>query len=387
MTGHGYDMEQLLFLTLSLTKGGAERVICNMCNEHFVKQYRVTIISLMAAEPEYELDPAITVLYVDKRPEQYRQNMAVRFARRRKVLSALLKSLEQKEEKIAALISFLPEPNFLITSLAPRCGYPVIISVRNDPAKEYASKLRYLLMKRLYQRADGYVFQTGEARDYFSFSGHITENSVVIPNPLGKEFLNISTRACSRKEIVSVGRLEAQKAPLLLIHAFAGIHASFPEFRLLFYGEGSLREEMQEEIKKFGLEDKIIIKGNTDRIRDDVGQASLFVLPSVYEGMPNALMEAMALGVPCIATDCPCGGPRSLIRSGENGLLVPVGDEKWLEQAMALLLKDLQRAANMGREAQKVTEELAPERIYQQWDSLIEAKRNAKTAAGNEGDG
>lgn len=380
-------MEQLVFLTLSLTKGGAERVICNMCNEHFVKRYRVTIISLMAAEPEYDLNPAIRVLYVDKRPEQYRQNMAVRFLRRRKGLASLLKKVEREGGAIGALISFLPEPNFLITSLSPRRGYPVIISVRNDPAKEYASKVRHLLMKKLYQRADGYVFQTREARDYFSFSKHITENGTVIPNPLGKEFLDVSMQAFSQKEIVSVGRLEPQKAPLSLIHAFAGIHAEIPEYRLLFYGEGSLWEEMQEEIKKAGLDEKIVLKGNTDRIREDVGQASLFVLPSVYEGMPNALMEAMALGVPCVATDCPCGGPRSLIKSGENGILVPVGDERELGKAMALLLKDLPKAARMGRRAQEITKELAPERIYRQWDGLIEAKKNKKQAAGNEGNG
>lgn len=381
------DMEQLLFLTLSLTKGGAERVICNMCNEHFVKRYRITVISLMAAEPEYDLDPAVKVLYVDQRPEQYRQNMALRFARRRKALVSLLKTLERKKEKVGALISFLPEPNFLITSLAPRRGYPVIISVRNDPAKEYASKLRHLLMKLLYKRADGYVFQTGQARDYFSFSEHITKNSVVIPNPLGKEFLDVPVQAFSRKEIVSVGRLEAQKAPILLIRAFAGIHAAYPEYRLLFYGEGSLREEMTAEIKKAGLEQDIIIKGNTGNIKEAVGKASLFVLPSVYEGMPNALMEAMALGVPCVSTDCPCGAPRFLIRSGENGLLVPVGDEQELKKAMTFMLEDLNRAARMGRKAQEITKELAPEKIYQEWDSFLEAKKDGKPTAGNEGDG
>lgn len=353
-------------------------MICNMCNEHFVKQYRVTVISLMAAEPEYDLDSAIRVLYVDQRPEQYRQNTAVRFARRRRRLAALLKKLEREDQTIGALVSFLPEPNFLITSLSPRRGYPVIVSVRNDPAKEYASSVRHLLMKLLYRRADGYVFQTREARDYFSFSKHITENCAVIPNPLGKEFLDVPGRAFSRKEIVSVGRLEPQKAPISLIHAFAGMHAEFPEYRLLFYGEGSLRAEMQSEIQKAGLEEKIVIKGNTDTIRDDVGQASLFVLPSLYEGMPNALIEAMALGVPCVATDCPCGGPRSLIRSGENGILVPVGNERELEKAMALLLKDLQKAARMGQRAKEIVNELAPERIYRHWDRLIEKKRTKK---------
>ncbi|MCM1103091.1 MAG: glycosyltransferase family 4 protein [Clostridium sp.] len=378
-------MEQLVFLTLSLTKGGAERVICNMCNDHFVKQYRVTVISLMAAEPEYDLNPAVRVFYVDEDTQQYAQNMGMRFLRRRKGLSALLKKLEREKEPISVMISFMPEPNFLITSLSPRHDYPVIISVRNDPKREYASRVRHLLMRALYRRADGYVFQTEEARNYFSFSKHITDNSAVIPNPVGGEFLDAHGRTSVRKEIVTVGRLEPQKAPLLLIRAFARIHAAFPEYRLLFYGEGSLEGVMRDEIQKAGLEQEVILKGNTDNIKNDVGEASLFVLPSVYEGMPNALMEAMALGVPCIATDCPCGGPRSLIQAGENGLLVPVGDERELGKAMECMLKDSDHAARMGQEARKITERFAPARIYSQWDELIEAKRQ-KTLAGNEGD-
>ncbi len=370
-------MERLIFLTLSLTTGGAERVICNLCNGHFVRHYRVTVISLMAAKPEYALDSAVEVLYVDRSREQYTQNMALRFARRRKRLSSLLRRVEKRKEKTGVLISFLPEPNFLITSL-PKREYPVIISVRNDPAKEYASRIRRMLMKKLYPRADGYVFQTGQAREYFSFSRKITEDSVVIPNPLAEEFLDVPSSALSRKEIVAVGRLEAQKAPLLLIRAFARIHKSYPEYRLLFYGEGSMREEMEALIGKEGLEQNVEIKGNTDDIFDAVGKASLFVLPSVYEGMPNALLEAMALGVPCIATDCPCGAPRELIRSGENGVLVPVGEEGKLTEAMAFLLKDPERAACMGRSAQEITKRLAPERIYQEWDRLIEARRSSR---------
>ena len=109
-------MEKLIFLTLSLTRGGAERVICNMCNEYFVKHYEVTIISLMAAKPEYDLNPAIHLLTIDTKEEQYQQNMLVRFPRRRAGLARVLQKL-QKEGTVKALISFLPEPNFLACSL------------------------------------------------------------------------------------------------------------------------------------------------------------------------------------------------------------------------------------------------------------------------------
>lgn len=364
-------MEQLIFLTLSLTRGGAERVICNMCNEYFGTRYRVTIIGLMAADAEYTLNENIRFIRLDTDEKQYRQNLAVRYLRRRKALKRVLKQLEAEKEPIRALISFLPEPNLLISGLAHRCNYPIWLSVRNDPEKEYASFVRRSLMKLLYKRADGYVFQTEQAKAYFRFSKHITARAAVIPNPIAREFLNVPRAEIRRKEIVTAGRLEKQKAPLLLLRAFSRIHADFPDYRLLYYGEGSMRTVLEEEIRKNGLEGSVILKGNLQNIKEDIREAALFVLPSVYEGMPNALMEAMALGLPCIATDCPCGGPRFLIESGKNGLLVPVEEEEALAKAMRLLLTDEEQAAHMGEEAQAITQTLSPERIYREWDALI----------------
>jgi len=364
-------MKKLIFLTLSLTKGGAERVICNMCNEYLVEKYDITIISLMAAEPEYALDSRIHFRTVDTAVSQYRQNMALRFIRRRKKLVWLLQEITQ-EGAPQAVISFLPEPNFLITSLAKRFPFPVIISVRNDPAKEYGSKLRYWMMRALYPNADKYVFQTERAKDYFRFSEHIMANGTVIPNPINREFMGITPSAHRDKEIVTVGRLENQKAPLLLLYAFVKLQKEFPDYVLSFYGEGSLRNELEEEIKRLKLTEHVILKGNVDDVRSAIQDAALFVLPSNYEGMPNALMEAMALGIPCIATDCPCGGPAFLIQPEENGLLVPVGDEAALVQAMRSILSDGEAAARMGRKAQEITEKLNPDKIYGSWEYVLQ---------------
>ena len=368
-------MRRLVFLTLSLTRGGAERVICNMCNEYFIKQDQVTIISLMAAEPEYELHPGIRVLSIDQTPEQYRQNLAGRFIRRRTSLARTLKRIEREEGKIDALISFLPEPNFLITSLHHKCDYPVIISVRNDPEKEYHSVVRQFMMRMLYPHADGYVFQTMQAKEYFSFSKHITEHSTVIPNPLGRSFLGVEQSKARRTEIAVVGRLEEQKDPLCMIEAFAKLYKSFPEYRLCFYGEGRLRAKMQEEIRRLGMEERILLKGNITQVPEVGRDAAVYVLCSRYEGMPNALMEAMAMGLPCVATDCPCKGPQFLIRPGENGLLVPVGDADRLADAIRYLLEHPEEAEHMGQNAQKITEQLDPDTIYRKWDQFMERRR------------
>lgn len=366
-------MEKLIFLTLSLTRGGAERVICNMCNEYFVKHYEVTIISLMAAKPEYQLDPAIRVLTIDTKEEQYQQNMLVRFPRRRAGLARALRKL-QKEGQVKALISFLPEPNFLACSLKGKCNFPVIISVRNDPVKEYRGTFRQTMMKLLYPRASGYVFQTQMAKEYFDFSTHIMENSTVIPNPIARDFLNLAPAEKRNREIVAVGRLEPQKNPLLLIHAFQKVQEKHPEYQLVFYGEGSLQTEMEQEIKALGLTGAVQLRGNTSDVKGAIREAALFVLSSNYEGMPNALMEAMALGLPCISTDCPCGGPAFLMKDGENGWLVPVGDEETLAQQMCRVLENPVQAQAVGCVAQEITKQLDPDVIYRTWDEMIQAK-------------
>ncbi|MDE5818218.1 MAG: glycosyltransferase family 4 protein [Lachnospiraceae bacterium] len=366
-------MEQLVFVTLSLTKGGAERVICNMCNEYFAERYRVTIISLMKAEPEYRLDERIRLLTVDEEVQGAAESLPVRFLRRRKKLKTLLRGL--KKEGAQVIISFLPEPNMLTCSLKRAVKMRLIISVRNAPSVEYRGKVRYLLMRLLYPKADAYVFQTKQAKEYFSFSDHITKNSTVIPNPIARGFIGCPASQNRKKEIVAVGRLEEQKDPVLLLEAFAQVHGQFPEYRLLLYGEGSLKEKLLDEIRRYGLEDAAFLKGNAERIEELIKDASLFVLSSRYEGMPNALMEAMAMGVPCVAADCPCGGPAELIRHGENGLLVPVGDKEKLAEAMAAMLRDSGRAQQMGIRAQEIGERLKPEAIYEKWEQLVSAGR------------
>lgn len=364
-------MENLIFLTISLTRGGAERVICNMCNEYFAKHYHVTIISLMAAKPEYELDSSIRLLTIDTEEEQYQQNMLVRFPRRRRALAKVLREL-QKDGQTKALISFLPEPNFLACSLKGKCSFPVIISVRNDPVKEYAGTFRQTMMRLFYPKASGYVFQTRMARDYFKFSTHIMENSTVIPNPIARDFLNLAPAEKRNQEIVAVGRLEKQKNPMLLLRAFEKVRKKHPEYQLVFYGEGSLGKELEQEIRTKGLAHAVQLRGNTSDVKGAIREAALFVLASDYEGMPNALMEAMALGLPCISTDCPCGGSAFLIRDGENGWLVPVGEEEALARQMCEVLENPKKAWEAGCAAQEITKQLNPDVIYRTWDEMLQ---------------
>lgn len=193
----------------------------------------------------------------------------------------------------------------------------------------------------------------------------------IIPNAINKEFITAEYSGPRNKQIVSSGRLTEQKNHALLIKAFAGITAKYPAYKLVIYGDGPLRKDLELLASNLGIADKVSFPGYTTEIRKKIERSSLFVLSSDFEGMPNALMEAMALGVPCISTDCKGGGARFLIKNGTNGLLTPIGDVEALQAAMEKILSDQFFADNLSHNAHKLCETHSPEKIYAEWENLI----------------
>lgn len=361
-------MKHIVFLALTLTRGGAERVIVNLCNEALSEKYRVSIITCMNKPVGYPLKPGIEHICIEKTSDIHYRNLGERFLKRRKLLKKVL-----EECKPDVLLCFLPEPNFLALSLRRYFDFPMIISVRNDPVREYRNPIYYALMRILYPKADGYVFQTEQAMDYFSFSKHIMQTGCVIPNPLAVEYVDYARvpEEDRQKVIVNVGKLSGQKNQMALIRAFSKIADKFPEYQLAIYGEGDRRGELEALIVELGLQNRVSLPGNVPEIAKRIEAASLFVLSSDYEGMPNALMEAMAMGIPCISTDCPCGGPDFLIRDGENGFLVAVGDIDQLANGIQQLLEDRKLADKLGKNSAKISEMLHPDVLHDKWEQYI----------------
>ena len=358
-------MKHIAFFTLSMMRGGAEGVIARLCNDYLRLRYRITIVTCMNCPAEYSLDPSIELVCLDNEGALYR-NMGERFLKRRKRLALVL-------DKIAPdlLIIFLPEPNFLALSLKRRFDFPMIISVRNDPQKEYRNKIYYTLMRHWYPKADGYVFQTKQAGAYFAFSKHITECMEIIPNPLGNDYLELKRADHREKKIVHVGRLDPQKNQILLLNACKSVFQKYPEYTLDIFGEGELLKELTQVAQESALAGKVQFCGNVGDLKKRIQKASVFVLSSDYEGMPNALMEAMAAGIPVVSTDCPCGGPAYLIQDGSNGYLVPVGDQEALSAAISGLLEKPELAEKMAENAIQRMKEFYPEQIYTKWDNYI----------------
>lgn len=362
-------MKHIVFLALTLTRGGAERVIANLCNEALLGGYRVSIITCMNKPVGYELKPGIEHICIEKTSDVHYKNLGERFLKRRKLLKAVL-----EECKPDVLLCFLPEPNFLALSLKKIFNFPMLISVRNDPAREYKNPVYRALMRVLYPKADGYIFQTKQAMEYFSFSKHIMDRACVIPNPLGREFIDYKRVPEENREntIVNVGKFSGQKNQKLLLHAFSKIADKFPKYQLHIYGEGDKREELETLIKELHLEGRVKMPGNVSNLSEKIEAAALFALSSDYEGMPNALMEAMAMGIPCISTDCPCGGPDFLIQNGENGILVPVGDVQQMAAAMEKLLADRELADKLGSNAMGIVKKLHPDVVHKMWTEYIQ---------------
>ena len=172
------------------------------------------------------------------------------------------------------------------------------------------------------------------------------------------------------KKIVAVGRLEPQKNHKLLLRAFAEFAATHKEYVLEIYGKGELEEELKALARELGIEKHVQLRGFSGKVKEEINNAAMYVLSSDYEGISNSMLEAIALGVPVIATDCPIGGSRMYIEDGVNGLLVPVGDMQTMAAAMKRIADDAEFRESLSRQGRKLREQNRVEQIAERFLSL-----------------
>ena len=354
-------MDTLLFYINTINVGGAERVIIQLAHHFANKGYRsVLVTSFMDKGKEYDIPDNVTRFSIEN--EEVKQSRIKRNYSRIKALRGLI-----KREKPVAVISFMAEPNFRAIIATIGLSTKRIISIRNDPDREYAGKIGRFVGKHVLPYADGCVFQTEDAKAWFPQK--LQRKSKVILNDVKEEFFEVQ-----RKEVcnvISIGRLSKQKNHVLLIQAFAAIADKYPKQKLLIYGTGILEKNLKSLIYELGTERQIFLMGSTKDVAGVLSKAKVFVLSSDYEGMPNCLMEALAAGVPCISTDCPCGGPKTLIRNGENGIFVPVGDKEAMTTALDLYLSNSEYAELCGKKSKEVARQFHPNHIFQQWELYV----------------
>lgn len=343
-----------------LSGGGAERVTCSLATYLVNKNHDVEILTVSDEAPAYPLDKRVTRYSLTGK--LFRKGLLRNFLRIIRFILYLMR------RKCDAYVVLLPRTTFMLLNMRFLTKSKIIAAQRIMPASlkpDVQKKLQKIAIK-----ADAWVFQTKEQSDWFV--PHIGESkTIVIPNAINPDFLNNVYNGDREKVIVSAGRMTKQKNQELLIKAFTAVHKDFPNYRLVIYGEGPFLQGLQETTKGLGLSKYISFPGYMTNVGQKIKNTSLFVLSSDYEGMPNALMEAMALGLPCVSTDCDGGGAKYLIENEKNGLLVPKGDVDALATAMEKMLSDRNFAECCGREAHKICERLAPEKIYGEWESFI----------------
>lgn len=238
----------------------------------------------------------------------------------------------------------------------------VLLSERNCPEKFYAPSEKDFV-EGCYQRATRVVFQTEEAMNYFSAVP--AERKMVIPNAV-REGLP-QWIGSGNKTIAFVGRLSDQKNPSLLINAFRLFHDGHPDWTLEMYGDGYLRSAISQQVEDEGLGDSVHLHGNVSRVENYVSSAGMYVSSSDYEGISNSMLEALAMGVPTVCTDCAGGGARLAIQNGVNGLLTQCNDVEGLARAMVRIADNAELARKMSAAAVESSERFAPSAIYAQW--------------------
>lgn len=337
--------------------GGAERQIIMLANELANRGEEVHLIILADNNSKYRINQNITIHDLSGQ-ELGNIRILSRYKQLKKILEVIMPDVS---------IHYWLQSAYFCAIMPKKITGKLIYSERGNPSdKEYRGLLG-LVRRYSFTKIDGFVFQSSVAKNYFNKS--IQEKSVVIPNsvfiPEGK-YIN----PCRKREkiIINVGRLHPQKNQKMLIKAFSLIHNEFPEYKLVIFGDGELKKELLNLINKLGLNEKIYLYKSVNNILDYVYNASLFILSSNYEGMPNALMEAMAIGVPSISTNYKPGGVIELIDENHNGWIVPINDEVALARKVKYVLSN--NNDDIIRHSIQIREKFSSKVIFDKWNKF-----------------
>lgn len=353
----------------SLDGGGAERVMAKLVSLLAARGHQVTLITLDdGANDRHTVSAAVArVQLARERRATGRSGRLVAAAQR---LVGLRRAIGQTAPDV--VLSFCDATNVSTLLATLGLAVPVVVSERSDPATQPLPPGKAWLRRRLYRRAAEVVVLTSEAAETvaaWTRRPPVIIPSAVDPPPMAPEPGVIASagsppRGNGRKTIIGVGRLEPEKGFDQLLEAFARLAVDFPAWDLEIHGDGSQRESLRERCDRGGLRERVRWPGWTTPIWPALRAADLFVLPSRYEGFPSALLEAMAAGLACVATDCP-SGPRAIIRHSLDGILVPPNDPAALAAAMRDCMADAEERARLGEQARAVVTRFG-------WETMVD---------------
>lgn len=390
--------KNISFFIDSLGGGGAERVVSVLCNELSNRGYDIDIVMLYKRPIAYSLPDSVRLLYVEDMEVTtgYAKFVRKLFSywnklRQRIYIPVLRKfgykdypkwnetsfffysqyALPYKEyikqSDVNTAFGFLIRSNVALLMAAKGTRVRTVFCERNAPVRPDIPRNIIRIRNQIYSSCDAAVFQTEEQKLYYT---KLNCDTAVIPNPI-KDNLPERYSGNRRHEIVNFCRLNAQKNLPLLIDAFELLLKDYPDFTLRIYGRGDERDNLRRYIKEKCLEKAIFIEDFASNIHEIIRDAAMFVSTSDYEGLSNSMIEAMAIGLPCVCTDCAGGGAKMMIQDHENGLLVPIGNAQAVYEGMAEIINDKELEEKLSLNAVEMKNQLSVEKIVSQWERLI----------------
>ena len=354
-------MNKVIFVTNFLGNGGAARVITVIANYLVEKNYQVEIVSFLDGKDRYKINKNIKYNVIKCKSKNNKLLKIERIFKLREII---------KQNKDAVIISFEYFVNMQTIIAKLFLKNKLIISERNDPARVGNNKKH--LRNFLYRFADILVCQTNDAKNYFP--KFIQKKAEVILNPI-KNDLPEPWTGRRNKEIVNFCRLEKQKNLPLLIDAFEMVYKKHPDYKLVIYGDGVEENNLINYINSREMNSCVFLKHFEQNIHEKILKCAMFVSSSDYEGLSNSMLEAMAIGLPTIVTDCPCGGARMVIENNENGILVSTNDKEQLCAAIEKVLEDNVFAKKLSNNGKIVKQRLDKNKICMMWENLINQQK------------
>lgn len=389
-------MGKTIYIVLyTLSVGGAERHASSIANYLSKHGYNVKIILLQNDIVEYCLQDDIEVIPLSnlnypnvvtnskvsfanklllKTYKKISENKYNFLDRKLYIESLYLRKLgfyfsTQNNIEHSIVLSFMTIPNITTAILKNKFRYKLILGEFTSPQLEFEVDAPENRLKQMYfPNADGFVFQTYEQEEFYSYLESVKK--IVIPNPIEEISVN-PFYGKRKKEIVNYCKHVKAKNLPLLIHSFAKLVKEYPEYKLVIYGDGPERNNTEKCVIDHGIQDNVMLRPYARNVLELVRDSAMFVSSSDREGISNSMLEAMAIGLPTVCTDCPAGGARMFIDSYKNGIIVPVNDSESLYKAMKYVIDNPDKASIMAENAINIKKTLEKNMILKQWHDFL----------------